>query len=50
MLILKLREPAAELDGASEIVLTYDESAENKANMESGALRVLADKLSGGHA
>lgn len=50
MLILKLREPAAELDGATEIVLTYDESAENKANMESGALRVLADKLSGGHA
>ncbi len=50
MLILKLRNPAAELNGATEIVLTYDESAENKANLESGAFRVLGDKLSGGHA
>jgi hypothetical protein len=50
MLILKLQGPAAELDGATEIVLTYDDSAENKSNMESGAFRVLGDKLSGGHA
>lgn len=50
MLILKLRDPAAELDGATEIVLTYEESAENKTNLESGAFRVLGDKLSGGHA
>jgi hypothetical protein len=50
MLILKLQSPAAELDGASEIVLTYDESVENKSNMESGAFRILGEKLSGGHA
>lgn len=50
MLILKLRGPAAELDGATEIVVTYDDSAENKSNLESGAFRVLGDKLSGGHA
>lgn len=50
MLILKLRSPAAELDGATEIVLTYDETAENKTNLESGAFQVLGEKLSGGHA
>ena len=50
MLILKLHNPAAELEGATEIVLTYDDSAENKVNLESGAFRVLGDKLSGGHA
>ena len=50
MLILKLQSPAAELDGATEIVLTYDDSVENKNNMESGAFRILGDKLSGGHA
>jgi len=49
VLILKLQEHADELDGASKIVLTYDKSAENKANMESVSLRVLADKLSGSH-
>lgn len=50
MLVLKLRAPAAELDGANEIVLTYEDSAENKTNLESGAFRVLGDKLSGGNA
>ena len=50
MLILKLRDAAAELDGAKELVLTYDDSSENKHNLESGAFRVLGDKLSGGHA
>lgn len=49
MLIIKLWAPAAELNGASQIVLTYETSAENKASMDSGALRVLADKLCGGH-
>ena len=50
MLILKLRAAAPELDGATEIIVTYDDSAENKTNLESGAFRVLGDKLSGGHA
>ena len=50
MLVLKLHAPAAELDGAIEIVLTCEDSAENKTNLESGAFRVLGDKLSGGNA
>jgi hypothetical protein len=50
MLTLELKEPAAELDGASEIVLTYDDSPENRTSMKSGAFRVLGDALAGGHA
>ncbi len=50
MLTLELKEPAAELDGASEIVLTYDDSPENRTSMESGAFRVLGNALAGGHA
>ncbi len=50
MLTLELKEPVAELDGASEIVLTYDDSPENRTSMESGAFRVLGDALAGGHA
>jgi len=50
MLTLELRESSAELDGASQIVLTYDDSPENRTSMESGAFRVLGDTLAGGHA
>ena len=50
MLTLELKEPIAELDGASEIVLTYDDSPENRTSMESGAFRVLGNALAGGHA
>ncbi len=50
MLTLELKEPVAELDGASEIVLTYDDSPENRTSMESGAFRVLGNALAGGHA
>jgi hypothetical protein len=50
MLTLELREPVAELDGASEIVLTYDDSPENRASIESGAFRVLGNTLAGGNA
>jgi hypothetical protein len=50
MLTLELREPAAELDGASEIVLTYDDSPENRTNIETGAFRVLGNTLAGGNA
>ena len=50
MLTLALREPAQELNGASDIVLTYDETPENKSGIESGAFRVLGDLLAGGHA
>jgi hypothetical protein len=50
MLTLELREPAAELDGVSEIVLTYDETPDNQASVEAGVIRVLGTTLAGGHA
>ncbi len=50
MLTLELREPVAELDGASEIVLTYDDSPENRTSIETGAFRVLGNTLVGGNA
>ena len=50
MLTLELREPAAALDGATEIVLTYDETPENQASVEAGVFRVLGGSLAGGHA
>jgi hypothetical protein len=50
MLTLELREPVAELDGASEIVLTYDDSPENRISIETGAFRVLGNALAGGNA
>ena len=50
MLTLELREPLDELGGESEIVLTYDDSPENRTSMETGAFRVLGNTLTGGHA
>jgi hypothetical protein len=50
MLTLQLREPAVELQGALEIVVTYDNSEENRASVEAGAFRILGDRLEGGHA
>ena len=50
MLTLELREPAAELDGANEIVLTYDQTPENQASIEAGVFRVLGNTLAGGNA
>lgn len=49
-LTLVLREPAAELGNATEIVLTYAETPENLAAIEAGLFRVLGDVLDGGHA
>jgi hypothetical protein len=49
-LTLLLHEPAAELGNATEIVLTYAETAENLAAIEAGLFRVLGDVLDGGHA
>ena len=49
-LTLSLREPAAELGGVSQIVLTFAETAENLAAIEAGLFRVLGDVLDGGHA
>ncbi len=49
-LTLALSEPAAELDNASEIVLTFDETENNLSSIEKGAFRVLGDALKGGNA
>lgn len=50
MLTLELREPAAELNGASEIILTYDATPDNQASVEAGVIRVLGATLAGGNA
>ncbi len=50
MLTLELREPVEELDGASQIVLTYDDSPENRVSIENGAFRVFGNTLTGGNA
>ena len=50
VLTLDLHEPADELDGASQIILTYDETPENQANVEAGVIRVLGNTLAGGNA
>ena len=50
ILTLRLHEPAAELDGTAEIVLTWAETTENLESIEAGAFRVFGDKLVGGNA
>ena len=50
MLTLELAEPVDALDGESEIVLTYDDSPENRTSIEMGAFRVLGSTLAGGNA
>lgn len=50
VLTLSLDKKGPKLDGESEIVISYDESAGNKACVEAGAFRVLGDRLAGGHA
>ena len=50
VLTLELREQAEALAGAAEIVVTYDDTPENKSSIESGAFKVLGDTLTGGHA
>ncbi len=49
-LTLELAAPAAELDNASEIVLTFDGTENNLSSIEKGAFRVLGDVLKGGNA
>jgi hypothetical protein len=50
VLTLRLHEPAAAFGNASEIVLTWTETAENLDSIEMGAFRVLGDTLTGGTA
>jgi hypothetical protein len=49
-LTLRLHEPAPELDGITEIVLSFADTPENGASIEAGAFRVLGDTLTGGSA
>ena len=50
MLTLHFANTISELGNASELVLTFDATADNKTSMEAGVFRVLGEKLSGGHA
>jgi hypothetical protein len=50
VLTLHLHEPAKELDGASDIVLTWIDTTENLESIEAGAFRVFGDTLTGGNA
>jgi len=50
VLTLRLHEPAEELGGVSDIVLTYAETTENLESIEAGAFRVFGDALVGGNA
>lgn len=49
-LTLTLHEAAKELDGATQIVLTFADTTENGTSIERGAFRVLGDTLSAGSA
>lgn len=49
-LTLHLHNPAMELGGVNEIVLTWADTPENGASIEAGAFRVLGDTMTGGNA
>ena len=49
-LTLRLHEPAVELGGITEIVLSFADTTENGESIEAGAFRVLGDTLTGGNA
>ena len=49
-LSLQLREPAAALGDADELVLSWADTPENGSSIERGAFRVLGEALTGGNA
>ena len=49
VLTLRLQPSAATRFGGDELVLSFDDTDANRAGIEAGALRVLGDKLTGGH-
>lgn len=49
-LTLYFRRKVREFNNAAKLVVTFDNSRDNKACMERGAFRVLGDMLSCGHA
>jgi len=44
------QQPADELDGTTDIVLTWADTTENQESIEAGAFRVFGDSLVGGNA
>lgn len=50
VLTLRLYQPAEELDGITDIVLTWSDTTENLESIEAGAFRVFGDTLVGGNA
>lgn len=50
ILTLRLHEPAEELGGIADIVLTWSETTDNLDAIEMGSFRVLGDTLVGGNA
>lgn len=50
VLTLRLHEPAKELDGTTDIVLTWADTVKNSESIEAGAFRVFGDTLVGGNA
>lgn len=50
VLTLRLHDAADELDGNSDIVLTWADSTDNANSIEAGAFRVFGDTLVGGNA
>ena len=50
MLTLTFDEPIEALENSSEIIVTYNDNAENRSAIEAGAFKVLGDQLTGGHA
>ena len=50
ILTLFFCEPVKVFEDATQLVLVFENSDENRTSMEIGAFRVLGDKLTGGHA
>jgi hypothetical protein len=50
VMTLKFSEAVASLDGDTELVMVFSDTAENRAAIEMGAFRLLGDKLAGGNA
>ena len=50
ILTLRLHQPAENLGGVTDIVLTWTDSTENQDSIEAGAFRVFGDTLVGGNA
>ncbi len=50
ILTLDLKEPASELDGAARIIISFDDSEQNRNSIRTGVFRVFGNTLTGGKA